>query len=343
MLDYMDDTDAAGELPLYHAGHLRRRRSKSGRVPGALDATARRRPSDEPPSTVHPPRRHASPPATAPAPPGSTCPTGVTSPPVVILGHGLGATREMRLDAFAERFAQAGIAAVGLHLPALRRQRRPTPPAAVDQASARRLGRRHRLREGSPRRRRHPHRGLGQLLRRRPRHHRRRHAIPNCARRSHSARSPTVSPPRWRWARSAPVKAAARRRPGSGGQGWRGAAPVMIPLAGPPRVTGADERAGRTARLPGARAAQAATFRNEVAARVIPDHRDLPARAGSEEDRLPDPVLHQQHRHRHPARPDPPLRADRPRGRDQDGTTPATSTSTSANHSRPWSPTRSSS
>jgi fermentation-respiration switch protein FrsA (DUF1100 family) len=39
-------------------------------------------------------------------------PTGVTSPPVVILGHGLGATREMRLDAFAERFAQTGIAAL---------------------------------------------------------------------------------------------------------------------------------------------------------------------------------------------------------------------------------------
>lgn len=38
-------------------------------------------------------------------------PTGVTSPPVVVLGHGLGATREMRLDAFAERFAAAGIAA----------------------------------------------------------------------------------------------------------------------------------------------------------------------------------------------------------------------------------------
>ena len=38
-------------------------------------------------------------------------PKGVTSPPVVILGHGLGATREMRLDAFAERFAAAGIAA----------------------------------------------------------------------------------------------------------------------------------------------------------------------------------------------------------------------------------------
>jgi len=39
-------------------------------------------------------------------------PTRVTPPPVVILGHGLGATREMRLDAFAERFAQAGIAAL---------------------------------------------------------------------------------------------------------------------------------------------------------------------------------------------------------------------------------------
>jgi uncharacterized protein len=39
-------------------------------------------------------------------------PTGVVSPPVVILGHGLGAVREMRLDAFAERFAAAGIAAL---------------------------------------------------------------------------------------------------------------------------------------------------------------------------------------------------------------------------------------
>jgi dienelactone hydrolase len=49
---------------------------------------------------------------------GDTCaawlflPDGVDRPPVVILGHGLGATRDMRLDAFAERFAQAGIAAI---------------------------------------------------------------------------------------------------------------------------------------------------------------------------------------------------------------------------------------
>lgn len=39
-------------------------------------------------------------------------PDGVTAPPVVVLGHGLGATREMRLDAYAERFAEAGIAAL---------------------------------------------------------------------------------------------------------------------------------------------------------------------------------------------------------------------------------------
>lgn len=49
---------------------------------------------------------------------GDTCaawlhlPDGVENPPVVILGHGLGATMQMRLDAFGERFAEAGIAAL---------------------------------------------------------------------------------------------------------------------------------------------------------------------------------------------------------------------------------------
>ncbi|BBP59474.1 alpha/beta hydrolase [Pseudomonas sp. St316] len=37
-------------------------------------------------------------------------PVGIEKPPVVVLGHGLGAVREMRLDAFSERFAAAGIA-----------------------------------------------------------------------------------------------------------------------------------------------------------------------------------------------------------------------------------------
>jgi dienelactone hydrolase len=39
-------------------------------------------------------------------------PDGIEKPPVVVLGHGLGAVREMRLDAFSERFAAAGFAAL---------------------------------------------------------------------------------------------------------------------------------------------------------------------------------------------------------------------------------------
>ncbi|MEH3052602.1 MAG: alpha/beta fold hydrolase [Patulibacter minatonensis] len=35
-----------------------------------------------------------------------------TPPPVVVMGHGLGGTRQMRLDGYARRFAAAGIAAV---------------------------------------------------------------------------------------------------------------------------------------------------------------------------------------------------------------------------------------
>lgn len=41
-----------------------------------------------------------------------TLPIGVKRPPVVVLGHGLGAVREMRLDAYSDRFAAAGIAAL---------------------------------------------------------------------------------------------------------------------------------------------------------------------------------------------------------------------------------------
>ncbi|WP_175781851.1 alpha/beta hydrolase [Burkholderia anthina] len=39
-------------------------------------------------------------------------PVGVERPPVVVLGHGLGAVREMRLDGYSERFAAAGIASL---------------------------------------------------------------------------------------------------------------------------------------------------------------------------------------------------------------------------------------
>ena len=100
-------------------------------------------------------------------------PAGVASPPVVILGHGLGATREMRLDAFAERFAQAGIAALAFtyrhfgdsggqprQLLSIKRQL-----ADWDAAIA--------WVKDRTRRRRHTDCRLGKLLRRRALHHRR--------------------------------------------------------------------------------------------------------------------------------------------------------------------------
>ena len=39
-------------------------------------------------------------------------PEGVSPAPMLVMGHGLGAVREMRLDAYAERFAAAGFAAL---------------------------------------------------------------------------------------------------------------------------------------------------------------------------------------------------------------------------------------
>ncbi len=49
---------------------------------------------------------------------GTTCaawlyrPDGVRNPPIVVLAHGFAAFRELRLDAYAERFARAGYAAL---------------------------------------------------------------------------------------------------------------------------------------------------------------------------------------------------------------------------------------
>lgn len=37
-------------------------------------------------------------------------PEGVERPPIIVMGHGFGAVRELRLDAYAERFAEAGYA-----------------------------------------------------------------------------------------------------------------------------------------------------------------------------------------------------------------------------------------
>src|SRR5450759_2826878 len=37
-------------------------------------------------------------------------PRGNHLPPIIVMGHGFGAVRELRLDAYAERFAEAGYA-----------------------------------------------------------------------------------------------------------------------------------------------------------------------------------------------------------------------------------------
>ncbi len=170
MRQYLSDTDATGEASLYrpdtYAQALRSGPGAQGSAtPTGRCTRARRRRTPAPTSR--------SPRAKTAALPGSDMPSGVASPPVVILGHGLGCPpAEMRLDAFAERFAQAGIARRRLHVPPLRRQWQAAAPTPVDQATARRLGRCHRLGEEPSRHRRHPNCRLGKLLRRRSCHHR---------------------------------------------------------------------------------------------------------------------------------------------------------------------------
>ena len=119
-------------------------------------------------------------------------PTGVTSPPVVILGHGLGATREMGWTP-SPSDSPRPVSPHWRSPTGISVTRWATPPTAVDQASTGGLGRSHRLRQepldldgtrvavwGSSF-------GGG-------------HAItvasvmPNCGRRSPSARSPTAWP-----------------------------------------------------------------------------------------------------------------------------------------------------
>ena len=56
--------------------------------------------------------------------------------PCVILAHGFSGVRDQRLDAYAERFAQAGLAALVFRLPLFRRQRRRAAPAAGHPSSA---------------------------------------------------------------------------------------------------------------------------------------------------------------------------------------------------------------
>ncbi|MET7699590.1 alpha/beta fold hydrolase [Streptomyces sp. NPDC005485] len=194
-------------------------------------------------------------------------PTGVTSPPVVVLGHGLGATREMRLDAFAERFAQAGIAAVAFtyrhfgdsgghprQLLSIKRQLADWD-AALAYVKARPDVDRSRVAVwGSSF-------GGGHAITVASRHPELRAAVAQCPFTDGLASALALGP--LASLRITPVLARdlATR--------IRGKAPVMVPIAGAP---GSPALMNAPDALPGYQALQptGTTFRNEVAARVIP-------------------------------------------------------------------------
>ena len=194
-------------------------------------------------------------------------PTGVTSPPVVILGHGLGATREMRLDAFAERFAAAGIAALAFtyrhfgdsggqprQLLSIRRQLADWD-AAIAYVKARRDVDRTRIAVwGSSF-------GGGHSITVASRHPELRAAVAQCPFTDGLASALALGP--IASLKLAPVLARDLAAM------VLGRAPVMIPLAGPPGslalMNAPDALPGYEALLPAE-----TTFRNEAAARVAP-------------------------------------------------------------------------
>ncbi|MCZ0985930.1 alpha/beta hydrolase [Streptomyces diastatochromogenes] len=194
-------------------------------------------------------------------------PSGVASPPVVILGHGLGATRDMRLDAFAERFAQAGIAALAFtyrhfgdsgghprQLLSIKRQLTDWD-SALDWVKARRDVDRSRIAVwGSSF-------GGGHAITVASRHPELCAAVAQCPFTDGLASALALGPVAS--LRMTPVLArdlAAR---------IRGKAPVMVPIAASPGspalMNAADALPGYQALVP-----KGKTFRNEVAARVIP-------------------------------------------------------------------------
>ena len=73
-------------------------------------------------------------------------PDGEGPHPLVVMAHGFSATRELRLDAYAERFCAAGLGALVFDYRHFGASARRAAPAAVDPAPARRLPRRDRAR-----------------------------------------------------------------------------------------------------------------------------------------------------------------------------------------------------
>ncbi|MBE8516774.1 alpha/beta hydrolase [Amycolatopsis sp. H6(2020)] len=194
-------------------------------------------------------------------------PTGVSSPPAVVLGHGLGATREMRLDAFAERFAQAGFAALAFtyrhfgdsggrprQLLSIKRQLADWDAAIGYVRSRPEVDGSRVAVWGSSF-------GGGHAITVASRHPELRAAVAQCPFTDGLASAVALGPV----ASLKAVPAIARDLAAL----IRGARPAMIPLAGPPGstalMTAADALPGYQALLP-----TGTTFRNEVAARVVP-------------------------------------------------------------------------
>ena len=74
-------------------------------------------------------------------------PDGATGPvPTIVMAHGFSAVKEMYLDRFAEAFAAAGLGALGLRQPQLRRQRRRAAAGDRPLGAGARLPRRDHLR-----------------------------------------------------------------------------------------------------------------------------------------------------------------------------------------------------
>lgn len=194
-------------------------------------------------------------------------PAGITAPPVVVLGHGMGATREMRLDAFSERFAQAGIAALAFtyrhfgdstgqprQLLSINRQLADWDAAIAHVKGRRDVDNTRIAVWGSSF-------GGGHAITVASRHPELSAAVAQCPFTDGIASARALGPVASLKALPVVVRDYAAM--------LRGRTPAMIPLAGPPGsvalMNAPDALPGYQALLP-----EDSTFRNEVAARVVP-------------------------------------------------------------------------
>ncbi len=240
-------------------------------------------------------------------------PVGVERPPVVVLGHGPGATREMRLDVYSEHFAAAGIATLAFtyrhfddsggqprQLISVKRQ-------LEDWEAALAFVKRRADVDGSRLAVWGNSLGGGHAITVASRHPEMLAAISQCPFTDGLASAAALGLKGT--LKLAPVilrhfVAKLLRRP-----------PVMVPIAAPPGQTALmnahDALPAYQALMP-----KGMEFVNHVAARVSRD-RHLPAGTLRGPRKVADPVLRQQYRHGDTAGQDPCTRAPRAAGRDQ--------------------------